>query len=112
MCGIAGILRGVTGDPVSREQLDCLRGSLQHRGPDASGIWTSDDGRVGFAHTRLSIVDLSPTGAQPMHSPDGRFHLVFNGEIYNYVELRQQLLQDGIQLRGHPIRKFCSTCLQ
>ncbi len=95
MCGIAGILRGPTSDPVLREQLESLRTSLHHRGPDASGIWTSDDGRMGLAHTRLSIIDLSPTGAQPMHSNDGRYHLVFNGEIYNYIELRRQLEGSG-----------------
>ena len=100
MCGIAGILQGPTSEAVSREQLGTLRSSLRHRGPDASGVWTSDDGRMGLAHTRLSIIDLSPTGAQPMHSMDGRYHLVFNGEIYNYIELRHELEASGHMFVG------------
>jgi asparagine synthase (glutamine-hydrolysing) len=67
---------------------------IAHRGPDGEGIWRSPDGRAVLGHRRLAIIDLV-TGQQPMHSHDGRFAIVFNGEIYNYLELRQKLLQDG-----------------
>lgn len=69
--------------------------SLRHRGPDAGGTWTDSKFGVGLAHRRLSIVDLSELGNQPMASHNGRFVIVFNGEIYNHVELRQQLLDEG-----------------
>lgn len=77
-----------------------LQESLRHRGPDGSGTWLSADGKCGLAHTRLAIVDLSPTGAQPMSSPDGRFHITFNGEIYNHEELRAGLEARGCRFRG------------
>lgn len=69
--------------------------SLRHRGPDAGGTWTDSEFGVGLAHRRLAIVDLSELGDQPMVSHNGRFVIVFNGEIYNHVELRQQLLDEG-----------------
>lgn len=97
MCGIAGLFipRAVTGR-VDAAQLDTLRGALLHRGPDGSATWVSENDKCGLAHTRLAIVDLSPTGAQPMSSPDGRYHITFNGEIYNHEELRREL-----EARGH-----------
>ncbi len=86
MCGIAGYLgRG------SEETLRAMATCLKHRGPDASGTWTAEDGTAGFAHTRLSIIDLSPGGAQPMHDASGRYAITFNGEIYNFKELRKEL---------------------
>lgn len=84
MCGIVGIRR-TDGEPVDRETLLRMATTLRHRGPDAMGSWV--DGPVGLAHTRLSIIDLQGS-QQPMSSPDGRRHLVFNGEILNYRELR------------------------
>lgn len=87
MCGIAGIHR-MDGQPVDRDTLLGMAASLNHRGPDDMGIWQG--GSTGMAHTRLSIIDLQGS-QQPMASPDGRLHLVFNGEILNYRELRGSL---------------------
>ena len=74
---------------------------MQHRGPDDDGQWWSDDGRVGFGHRRLSIVDLSAAGHQPMHMPDAGLSIMFNGEIYNFQELRRTLEQLGYAFRSH-----------
>jgi asparagine synthase (glutamine-hydrolysing) len=88
MCGIAGIVgrRQVNGAAVQ-----AMTRLLEHRGPDGEGFWRSDDGRVVFGHRRLAIVDLSDAAAQPMHDVTGRFVLTYNGEIYNYIELRTEL---------------------
>jgi asparagine synthase (glutamine-hydrolysing) len=74
--------------------------AIRHRGPDACGFWQSGDGAMNLGHRRLSILDLSPTGAQPMLTPDGRYALIFNGEIYNYAEIRCDLEAAGERLRG------------
>ncbi|MCC6648246.1 MAG: asparagine synthase (glutamine-hydrolyzing) [Polyangiaceae bacterium] len=100
MCGIAGIFR--PGASVAADELGAMCGALHHRGPDARGTWR--DGPVGLAHTRLRIVDLSEGGAQPMRSSSGRAVIVFNGEIYNYVELRRTLAA-----RGHTFRSSSDT---
>src|SRR5882724_10264143 len=88
MCGFVGIiaLSGANTDPSVIQQMSAV---LRHRGPDDEGIYIS--GPVGFGFRRLSILDLSPAGHQPMFSRDGQTVLVFNGEIYNYLELRQEL---------------------
>ena len=86
MCGITGYM----GDG-SKDILDAMRAAIAHRGPDAQGTWLSETTRVGLAHQRLAIIDLSPGGAQPMKSADGRYVVVFNGEIYNYRELKKEL---------------------
>src|SRR6266508_3823534 len=101
LCGIAGLFipRSVP-NQVRANQLDQLRGALSHRGPDDQGTWISPDAKCGFAHTRLAIIDLSPTGAQPMSTRDGRFHITFNGEIYNHEELRRDLETRGHRFRG------------
>ena len=72
---------------------------LAHRGPDHEGTWVGHDGRLGLGHRRLSIIDLSSHGQQPMVSPTGRFHIVLNGEIYNYVELRAEMEARGRSFR-------------
>ena len=96
MCGIAGIFSyGPSPRPVEAEELLRIREAMHRRGPDGEGLWISADARVGLAHRRLSIIDLSPTGAQPMSTPDGRLHITYNGEIYNYRELRRQLEVSG-----------------
>ncbi len=88
MCGIAGQVN-VDGRPVDRRTLEAMALRLRHRGPDDGGVYA--DGSVGLAHQRLSIVDLSPAGHQPMCNEDGTLWIVFNGEIYNFQELRQEL---------------------
>ena len=101
MCGIAGFIdpRGQVHDP--REKLAIMALQLAHRGPDDSGVWWEESRRVGFAHRRLSIIDLTSAGHQPMASASGRFVLIFNGEIYNAEELRQELdSQTRIAWRG------------
>ena len=95
MCGIAGILNSELAPEVVRQRLERLTVALGHRGPDDAGIYLTPDGRTGLAHTRLAILDLSPAGHQPMTSADGRFHIVFNGEIYNFRELRRELMEQG-----------------
>lgn len=96
MCGILGLIHPGFDEATTRRFQAGLY-ALAHRGPDAQGIWQSGEGGPAalLGHRRLSILDLSPQGAQPMHSPDGRFHLVFNGEIYNFLELKRELEAQG-----------------
>jgi asparagine synthase (glutamine-hydrolysing) len=90
MCGINGIFAyAPSAPPVDREELLTSRECMRSRGPDAADLWLSADGRVGFGHRRLSIIDLSPAGAQPMRR--GENVIIFNGEIYNYQEIRARL---------------------
>src|SRR5712692_7967277 len=96
MCGIAAIFAYQSGAPrVSRDEVIAMRDYMTARGPDGVGEWFSTDGRVGLGHRRLSIIDLSPTGAQPMFSADGSLTIILNGEIYNYRQLRARLEQKG-----------------
>jgi asparagine synthase (glutamine-hydrolysing) len=101
MCGIAGIwsLNGL-GDPgaVKRSLAD-MAGAIAHRGPDGQGVWT--DGAVGLAHARLAVIDVSDAGAQPMADTHGNVHLSYNGEIYNFRELREELTRLG--------HRFCTA---
>jgi asparagine synthase (glutamine-hydrolysing) len=101
MCGIAGIFAYSTlAAPVDPNELVRIRDHMQARGPDAADMWIAENGRVGFAHRRLAIIDLSPVGGQPMHDPDTGNCIVFNGEIYNHHALRAQLNRDGIATRS------------
>ena len=100
MCGIAAIFNYRTGQPVDHAELIAVRDHMSARGPDGAGEWYSADQRVGLGHRRLSIIDLSPTGAQPMANTDGTLVVTFNGEIYNYRELRSQLEQQGCRFRS------------
>ncbi|HIL81348.1 MAG TPA: asparagine synthase (glutamine-hydrolyzing) [Myxococcales bacterium] len=99
MCGIAGIVGHGGGAPVDERTLVRLRDAQAHRGPDDAGTWIDGRRQVGLAHRRLSIIDLTASGHQPMSTADGQLHLVFNGEIYNHLELRKTL--EG---RGHRFR--------
>jgi asparagine synthase (glutamine-hydrolysing) len=101
MCGIVGFAGR---HPISEEQLLRMRDTLTHRGPDDRGCWFAPDGDVGFGHRRLSIIDLSPGGHQPMADRSGLLHISFNGEIYNFQSLRDQLEQ-----RGHTFRSRSDT---
>ncbi len=97
MCGVAGIVRlGEGGSPPTREALIRMAAALRHRGPDEFGIYR--DGRAGLAHARLSIIDLA-SGQQPLANHDGTLWVVFNGEIFNYVELREELERLGHRFR-------------
>lgn len=103
MCGIAGFLHGKrrpergflseTAAPISR--------AIRHRGPDAQGVWVDAEAGVAFGHARLSIIDLSEAGAQPMVSSSGRYVMTYNGEIYNFRALRRELEDQGQRFRGH-----------
>lgn len=95
MCGIVGIVKTESGAPVSESLLTRMRDVMPHRGPDAAGLWLSEDGRVGLGFRRLAIVDLSAKANQPMANEDGSVRIVFNGEIYNHAEIRRELQQLG-----------------
>src|SRR5439155_6405494 len=103
MCGIAGVV-----DLTRRSDADQLRKAvtrmtepLAHRGPDDDDVWVDAEAGVGLGHRRLSIVDLSPEGRQPMKSATGRYLITYNGEVYNFRELRQDLARLGRRFRGH-----------
>ncbi|TRD12519.1 amidotransferase 1, exosortase A system-associated [Erythrobacter insulae] len=96
MCGIAGIFHAETPKPVDPVRVERMCDAMVHRGPDGAGVWT--DHGVGLGHRRLSIIDLEGS-PQPMHSANGRAVIVFNGEIYNFRELRRELEKDGAQFR-------------
>lgn len=98
MCGIVGIYSNK--QPVEGALLETMRDTMRHRGPDDAGSWISPDRRVGLAHRRLSIIDLSPGGHQPMSDAGGACTIVYNGEIYNYKELRRELEQKGHAFRS------------
>lgn len=99
MCGIAGIIKWDR-THVHTEELKRMTDAIQHRGPDGEGQWINADKHVGLGHRRLSIIDLSENGKQPMHYGDGRYTIVFNGEIYNYVEIKQQLIAKGYEFKS------------
>lgn len=99
MCGIGGIFGYGDGRPVDFGRIKAMADIMRHRGPDDEGCFV--DGPVGLVHRRLSIIDLSEAGRQPMESPDGRYLIVYNGEIYNYLELRQGLIERGRRFRSN-----------
>ncbi|MBB6254410.1 asparagine synthase (glutamine-hydrolyzing) [Nitrospirillum iridis] len=102
MCGIAGlwVFGGADGMRLAR-QAGGMIDRLAHRGPDDRGVWQDDAAGIALANRRLAIIDLSPLGHQPMISADGRVTVAFNGEIYNYQDLRRQLTGEGVAFRGH-----------
>src|SRR5437899_2985604 len=101
MCGILGI---VGRRSLAQEIAIQMRDSLQHRGPDDEGVWQSEDRTVSLGHRRLAIIDLSSRGHQPMSDSSGKLWITFNGEIYNYRELRREL-----EARGHQFRTATDT---
>lgn len=119
MCGIVGILAGNSGGDHLREDLEKAVGLLEHRGPDDRGTWLNGSG-VAFGHTRLSILDLSAHGHQPMVSADGRHVIVFNGEIYNFADIRARLESLGHSFTGsgdtevilHAFREWGSAAVE
>lgn len=103
MCGIAGVLSASFLPNDIEEILKQAGSAIAHRGPDDMGVWVDKDASIGFVHRRLSIIDLSPAGHQPMISASGRFVIIFNGEIYNHLDLREELEKCGRapNWRGH-----------
>lgn len=92
MCGIAGFCNG---SEHWKQDIERMNEKMYYRGPDASGIWSNDEHTVVFGHRRLAIVDLTPSGAQPMESHDGRYVIAYNGEIYNYAKIKEKLLREN-----------------
>src|SRR5260221_3841170 len=103
MCGIAGLWdrRGRRGPEALAAAATAMTETLVHRGPDAGTLWTDAEAGLALGHRRLSIVDLSPAGAQPMVSSCGRFVISYNGEVYNAGDLRPELEAVGRRFRGH-----------
>ena len=99
MCGILGVIKTAEDNFIDKKILTSMRDSMFHRGPDGSGIWISKDKRIGLAHRRLSIVDLSEKAKQPMTNSSGNLHITFNGEIYNHMELRENLIKLGYEFK-------------
>ena len=102
MCGIAGLIdwRAATSTDALRAAGEAMNEALRHRGPDDGRIWAEAETGVMLAQRRLAIIDLSPGGAQPMHSADGRYVITFNGEIYNYRAIRKELAAAGRSMRS------------
>jgi asparagine synthase (glutamine-hydrolysing) len=103
MCGIAGFLTGASGGFASQlaEVSSAMDVCLQHRGPDDHGVWIDEESSVALVHRRLSILDLSPAGHQPMISADGRFVIIYNGEIYSHQPIAAELAARGHKFHGH-----------
>jgi len=100
MCGIVSVFQFDSGNPVDKQLLGRMTETMAHRGPDGVGYWVNSAGNVGLGHRRLAIIDLSPAGRQPMSNEDGTLWITYNGEIYNFRELRIEL-----EKKGH---SFCS----
>ena len=102
MCGITGFLSAspTTAAPELEAQVTRMSSALAHRGPDQSGAWVDAPGGIALGFRRLAILDLSPSGHQPMHSASGRYTIVFNGEVYNFKELRAELERRGTRFKG------------
>jgi len=103
VCGIAGLVNtsGAVNADELQASIEAMTRSISHRGPDDQGIWLHAESAVGLGHRRLSIVDLSQAGHQPMISANGRFVIVYNGEVYNHQETRKELEALGVSFRGN-----------
>lgn len=111
MCGIVGCWS--INNPIPFENLEAMITTLDHRGPDRKGWWVEHESGIALGHTRLSILDLSSAGNQPMESANGRYMLIFNGEIYNHLDLRKQYFAEGnrCEWRGHSDTETILECL-
>lgn len=114
MCGIAGLFsQGAASSPDElAEAASRMADTLRHRGPDSAAVWVDAEAGVALGHRRLAVVDLSPDGHQPMVSASGRFVITFNGEIYNFLRLRQDLEQAGHRFRGHSDTEVLLTAIE
>jgi asparagine synthase (glutamine-hydrolysing) len=101
MCGIAGIVSLSNSQSVDEKLVWRMADVIAHRGPDDAGVYVSPDGRAALTNRRLSILDLSPAGHQPMSDASGRYWIAYNGEVYNYDTYRRELVDRGVELRGH-----------
>lgn len=101
MCGITGFYSRQTQQEALNSDLQMMVDALRLRGPDDHGLWVSQQDNLALGHRRLAILDLSPLGHQPMHSNNDRFVIVFNGEIYNYLDIRNDLINLGAKFKGH-----------
>ena len=105
MCGLAGFLTVPSGSEADLQaQVGCMTSELIHRGPDDNGIWVDAQAAIALGFRRLAILDLSSEGRQPMLSACGRYVVVYNGEVYNFCDLRRDL-----EVRGHPFRGRSDT---
>src|SRR5262249_38585475 len=113
MCGLAGLF---SSESLREDELLAaaarMAGAIVHRGPDDAGTWCTSTHGVAFGFRRLSIIDLSPLGHQPMASGSGRFTLMFNGEIYNFPDLRRELKGRGARFRGHSDTEIVLAALE
>jgi asparagine synthase (glutamine-hydrolysing) len=102
VCGIAGFLDASAASPAAEAtaRVEAMCRAIAHRGPDDSGTYVEAAAGIGLGHRRLSIIDLSPLGHQPMTSADSRYVITYNGEVYNFVELRAELEALGHRFRG------------
>jgi len=111
MCGIAGVL--TTNNQIDLTgTINTMVDAIPHRGPDAHGNWVDEQQGIALGHTRLSILDLSESGAQPMVSLSGRYIVSFNGEIYNFLEIKKELSSFGYQFKGHSDTEVLLTAIQ
>lgn len=108
MCGIAGIIK-LNGDVVTPSIVKLMTDAIAHRGPDGEGQWCEEN--VGIGHRRLAIIDLSEGGHQPMHSPDNRYVFSYNGEVYNFKELRRELESEGYRFKSQTDSEVVMTAL-
>ena len=111
MCGIAGIWE-LEGRKVERSTIRRFIAALAHRGPDGEGVLVADEGRLGLGHRRLAILDVSPAGEQPMRSASGRYDITYNGEVYNFLELRAELEQGGFRFHSNTDTEVILTAFE
>jgi len=115
MCGLTGFLLSSEFSSDNKQQLKLMTDAITHRGPDDEGFWIDEKCGIGIGHRRLAILDLSSAGHQPMHSNSDRYVIAFNGEIYNHLELREELEQNfasEIIWKGHSDTETLLSCFE